>query len=33
MQYATEAGCRVGGGQLMIDGQADAVLDFLGFGT
>jgi shikimate dehydrogenase len=33
MAYATEAGCRVGGGRMMIDGQADAVLDFLGFGT
>jgi shikimate dehydrogenase len=33
MAYASKAGCRVGGGRLMIDGQADAVLDFLGFGT
>jgi shikimate dehydrogenase len=33
MAYAREAGCQVGGGRLMIDGQADAVLDFLGFGT
>jgi shikimate dehydrogenase len=31
MAYAAEAGCRVGGGRLMIDGQADAVLEFLGF--
>jgi shikimate dehydrogenase len=31
MAYAAKAGCRVGGGRLMIDGQADAVLDFLGF--
>jgi shikimate dehydrogenase len=33
MAYAAKAGCRVGGGRLMIDGQADAVLDFLGFGA
>jgi shikimate dehydrogenase len=33
MACASKAGCRVGGGRLMIDGQADAVLDFLGFGT
>ena len=31
MAYATKAGCRVGGGRLMIDGQADAVLEFFGF--
>jgi shikimate dehydrogenase len=33
MATAAKAGCRVGGGRLMIDGQADAVLDFLGFGV
>jgi shikimate dehydrogenase len=33
MAYAAKSGCRVGGGRLMIDGQADAVLDFLGFGS
>jgi shikimate dehydrogenase len=33
MAHAAKAGCRVGGGRLMIDGQADAVLDFLGFGA
>ena len=33
MAYAAKAGYRVGGGRLMIDGQADAVLDFLGFGS
>jgi shikimate dehydrogenase len=32
MACATKAGCRVGGGRLMIEGQTDAVLDFLGFG-
>jgi shikimate dehydrogenase len=32
MAYAKEAGCVAGGGRMMIDGQADAVLDFLGFG-
>jgi shikimate dehydrogenase len=31
MAYAVRAGCRTGGGRLMVDGQADAVLDFLGF--
>jgi shikimate dehydrogenase len=33
MAYATQAGCKVGGGRLMVDGQADAVLEFLGFGA
>ncbi len=33
MAYAAKGGCRVGGGRLMIDGQADAVLDFFGFGA
>jgi shikimate dehydrogenase len=32
MTYARQAGCIAGGGRMMIDGQADAVLDFLGFG-
>jgi shikimate dehydrogenase len=32
MTYAKEAGCVAAGGRMMIDGQADAVLDFLGFG-
>ena len=32
MACATKAGCRVGGGRLMIEWQTDAVLDFLGFG-
>jgi shikimate dehydrogenase len=31
MAYAAKAGCRVGGGQLMVNSQVDAVLDFLGF--
>ena len=31
MAYASEAGCKVAGGRLMIDAQADAVLEFLGF--
>jgi shikimate dehydrogenase len=33
MAYGIEAGCKVGGGRLMVDGQADAVLEFLGFGA
>jgi shikimate dehydrogenase len=33
MAYGTQAGCKVGGGRLMVDGQADAVLEFLGFGA
>jgi shikimate dehydrogenase len=33
MAHARAAGCRVGGGSLMIDAQADAVLEFLGFGA
>jgi shikimate dehydrogenase len=33
MAYGLEAGCKVGGGRLMVDGQADAVLEFLGFGA
>jgi shikimate dehydrogenase len=32
LSYAVEAGCRVGSGQFMIQGQADAVLDFLRLG-
>jgi shikimate dehydrogenase len=33
MAYAVEAGCKVGGGRLMVDGQVDMVLEFLGFGA
>jgi shikimate dehydrogenase len=33
MAHARAVGCRVGGGRSMIDGQADAVLEFLGFGA
>jgi shikimate 5-dehydrogenase len=33
MDDAAKAGCRTGGGRLMVAGQVDAVLDFLGFGS
>ena len=34
MAHAAAAGCRTGGrGRLMIDGQVDAVLEFLRFGA
>ncbi len=33
MAHAAAAGCRTSGGRLMIDSQADAVLEFLGFGA
>ncbi len=31
MAQAEAAGCKTGGGQMMIDAQADAILEFLGF--
>jgi len=31
MAHAAAAGCRTGGGRLMIESQAEAVLEFLGF--
>ena len=32
MQAAADAGCKVGGGKLMVAGQADALIEFLGYG-